>query len=161
MPLDGKAWRAEPTSPSNASAPDRARVHATCVTLADQGILILGPSGSGKSDLAVGLIGRGGRLVADDQVWLCPDAGALVATPAPTLKGLLEVRGVGIFRVDAAAGCRVALAVDLTRQPCAERLPDPTTFSCLGIDIPLIRVDPRSPSAAAIVALALHAERVA
>ena len=55
------------------------RLHASCVAHAGKGILITGSAGSGKSFLALELLARGGRLVADDQTLLEMSQGHLIA----------------------------------------------------------------------------------
>jgi hypothetical protein len=81
-------------------------VHASAVLIGARAVLIRGPSGSGKSQLALGLIeaARGGalafaRLVADDRVHLETANGRLLARPAAALAGLIEVRGIGLMRL--------------------------------------------------------------
>jgi HPr kinase/phosphorylase len=123
------------------------RIHGTCVARDSAGVLILGPSGSGKSDLALRLIGRGFDLVADDQVDL--DDG--VARAPEALAGLLEVRGVGIVRLPYLSRIKVKLVIALTDR--IERLPEPETHQALGV--PVVRVDAASASAPDRVALAL------
>ena len=71
-------------------------LHATAVALDGQAVLLLGPSGSGKSDLALRLVAAGWRLVADDRVVVTPNGDHLFASAPPRLTGLMEVRGVGI-----------------------------------------------------------------
>lgn len=107
-------------------------IHATCVRLAksaapfgaarDAGILLLGDSGAGKSDLALRLIGLGAELVADDRVDLFARRGVLMARAPDTIAGLLEVRGLGIVELPYTEKSRVALAVTLVRKP-PPRLP--------------------------------------
>lgn len=119
-----------------------ASIHATCVAIGGVGILIRGPSGSGKSSLALGLILDAPRtlppaeLVADDRVLLSPEDGRLVARPAPGLAGLIEARGLGIRRM--AFRPRVALrhVVDLAAGDAA-RMPDLETrrTTIQGIDL--------------------------
>ena len=109
-------------------------------------MLLLGPSGSGKSDLLLRLLDRGFALVADDRVDL--DAG--VASAPEALAGLLEVRGLGLVHMPYVASVAVALVVELGQ---AARLPDPSTHAAFGR--PLVHVDPASPSAPQRVALAL------
>jgi len=90
------------------------RIYGTCVALSGLGVLLRGPSGSGKSDLALRLIDGGACLVADDQVELALDAAGRVMAQAPrALAGLLEVRGIGILRMETARTAPVALVVDL------------------------------------------------
>ena len=123
------------------------QVHGSCVSRDGDGVLLLGPSGSGKSDLALRLIGRGFKLVADDRV----DIEDGIAAPPAALAGLLEVRGLGIVRLPYAATARLALIAELGSAP--ERLPAPSRHS--GLDLPLIRLDPAAASAPDRVVLAL------
>jgi HPr kinase/phosphorylase len=123
------------------------RIHGTCVERDSAGVLILGPSGSGKSDLALRLIGRGFDLVADDQIDL--DEG--VAQAPEALAGLLEVRGLGIVRLPYLSRVKVKLVIALTDR--IERLPEPETHQFLGL--PMVRIDASSASAPDRVALAL------
>ncbi len=126
---------------------DPMQIHASCVARDRAGVLLLGPPGSGKSDLALRLLEHGFMLVADDRVEI--ESG--IARPPPHLAGLLEVRGLGIVRLAHAAEAALALAVRLG--PPAERLPWPARDAELAL--PVIALDPAAPSAAARVALAL------
>lgn len=130
-------------------------MHATAVALGGRAALLLGPSGSGKSDLALRLIGAGWTLVADDRVVLSRRSEILVAAPAPALAGLIEARGIGVCRVPFLAEAEVALAVRLVASGAVERLPDPTFEAFLGISIPLIRLAPFEGSTPTKVHLAL------
>ena len=89
------------------------QIHASCVELAGAGILLRGPSGSGKSDLALRLIDSGARLVADDRTDLVVEDGRLIASSPAPIAGKLEVRGVGILALPVVARSRVGIAVDL------------------------------------------------
>ncbi len=103
-----------------------ANIHATCIRIGRAGVLLLGRSGAGKSDLALRLIGRGAVLVSDDRCDLCVKRGKLVATAPRPIAGLLEVRGLGIVKLPRAAGAAIALAVDLSAS--VERLPQRRTY---------------------------------
>ena len=133
------------------------RVHGTSVALGGDGILLRGPSGSGKSDLALRLIDEGGRLIADDQTELhLGGADVLMSAPA-TIAGRMEVRGIGILRVPDVAAAPLRLVVDLVPAAGVERLPEPATCDYLGRRFPLIRLAPFEASAAAKLRLALRA----
>lgn len=130
-------------------------IHATAVSIAGRAVLLLGPSGSGKSDLALRLIDRGATLIADDRVALAMDDGMLLASPPPAIAGLIEVRGVGIVPEGHVAGVPVALLVDLASPP--ERMPEVTTRDVFGHALPVVALDPRELSAPLKVERALTA----
>ena len=111
-------------------------------------MLLVGPPGSGKSDLLLRLLDRGFDLVADDRV----DIEDGIARAPAILRGLLEVRGLGIVRLPYVAEARLALAVCLDG-PGAERLPESARHPTLGL--PLVSVDAARAAAPAIVELAL------
>src|SRR5262245_5651513 len=97
-------------------------LHATTVALEGRAVIISGASGSGKSDLALRLLDRGFKLVSDDQTYLRKDNGRLIASAPPTIRGKLEVRGIGIVDIDTVDDLPVALFVELTSD--MQRLPD-------------------------------------
>jgi serine kinase of HPr protein (carbohydrate metabolism regulator) len=132
-------------------------LHATTVAIGGRAVLLRGPSGSGKSDLALRLIDAGARLVADDRSELRRD-GALILVRAPAaIGGLIEVRGVGILRLDATPVARLALIADLVAPERVERLPEPSSETIFGIAIPTVRIAPLEASAPAKLRLALAA----
>ena len=100
---------------------DEANIHASCVAVGRHGVLLLGKSGTGKSDLALRLIDQGAVLVADDRTILFLEKGALHARAPSTIKGLLEVRGLGIVKFRSRARVKISLAVRLGRE--GPRLP--------------------------------------
>ena len=121
-------------------------VHASCVAIAGRAVLIGGASGRGKSDLALRLIDRGARLIADDQTLLEPSGGRLLASAPPTIAGRIEIRGVGIVAMEAVRDVPVALFVDL--DAAAERLPEGAGKRVLaGISIPSIALSALEASA--------------
>jgi HPr kinase/phosphorylase len=123
------------------------QIHASCAARGNDGVLITGPPGCGKSDLTLRLLDRGFTLVADDQVIVTD----FIAQAPAALRGLLEVRGLGILRLPSTDGARLRLVVRAS--PDAERLPHPRTDADFGL--PLIELDAFAPSAAQRVALAL------
>ena len=130
-------------------------VHATCVAHAGRAVLLCGPSGSGKSDLALRLIDGGAELVADDQVVLRNEDGRLIARAPEALAGRMEVRGIGIVAVAHVASAPVALAVDLVAPAAVERMPEPAFRSFLDRSVPLIALAPFEASAPAKIRIAL------
>ncbi|MBM3526683.1 MAG: serine kinase [Alphaproteobacteria bacterium] len=125
----------------------RPTIHASAVLTGVRAVLIRGPSGSGKSRLALALMheaAQGGlplaRLVADDRAFVEPAHGRLLVRPAPELAGLIEVRGIGIVRVPHEPVAVAGLIVDLGLA-AAERLPDPNQMASIeGITLPRLAV---------------------
>lgn len=144
-------------------------VHATCVAIAGRGVLLLGTPGSGKSSLALRLIDAPGRatgedvmdavLVSDDQTHITREGTKLVASPPPSLAGLLEVRGLGVVKCRHIPSCELALAIRLSSSDMIERLPEPSfgTYAVAGGALPLTAMDPSSPAAPARIRAAVLA----
>jgi HPr kinase/phosphorylase len=130
-------------------------IHATAVALGGRAALILGDSGSGKSDLALRLIDAGWMLVADDRVVLSRRSESLVAAPPKNLAGLIEARGIGLCRVPFLAEAEVALAVQLVGAEAVERVPEASFQTFMGISIPLINIVSFEASTPTKVRLAL------
>jgi HPr kinase/phosphorylase len=133
------------------------RVYGTSVALGGDGILLQGPSGSGKSDLALRLIDAGALLVADDQTELTVLGDALRMTAPAAIAGRIEVRGVGILRVPSVASAILRLVVALVPPERIERLPEPQVCEFLGRSVPLLALAPFAASAPAKLRLALGA----
>lgn len=135
-------------------------LHATCISLEGSGVLLRGPSGCGKSDLALRLIDAGAaRLIGDDYCDYAVEDGRLIARPRPAGAGLLEVRALGVLRLDAAAlaaRAAVVAVIDLTPGEPPERLPEPAWTALRGVRLRHFTLDPREPSAAAKVRLAVR-----
>ena len=88
-------------------------IHASCVALGNSAVLLIGPSGSGKSALALQLMALGAVLIADDRTVLTVRDTGLIASCPPSIRGRIEARGVGLLVADTAVRARVVLAVDL------------------------------------------------
>ena len=111
-------------------------LHATCVAVEGRGLLIIGPSGTGKSGLALRLLSLGASLVADDRTELSVTTGRLIARCPGPIRGLIEARGVGVLRAPAVAEAEVALVADLG-QAEDQRLPPARRITILGCDVSL------------------------
>jgi HPr kinase/phosphorylase len=132
------------------------RVHGTCVALDGEGVLLRGPSGSGKSDLALRLIDGGALLVADDQTELRRLGDAVVASSPAAIAGQIELRGVGILACPSIAEARLCLVVDLAPPGAVERLPERRSQNYLDCLVPLLALAPFEASAAAKIRFAVR-----
>ncbi len=137
-----------------------ANIHASCVAIGPYGVLLLGPSGAGKSDLALRLIADGARLVADDRTILFIARRALHAKAPASIKGLLEIRGLGIVEMAARPAAKIALVVRLGRE--GARLPRPRLYHAPApltpaAPPPLLALDARFASTPAKIRAALAA----
>ena len=129
--------------------------HASCVAVNGAGILITGPSGSGKSDLALRLIDRGAKLISDDYVELCRHDDQLLMEAPPQIAGKMEVRSLGIFDCEHVSNIPLILQVRL--KPQIERFPmDSQTETIMTMSIPTITLNPAEASAPIKVEMALN-----
>ena len=135
------------------------QIHGTCVELSGVGVLLRGPSGSGKSDLALRLIDGGAALVADDRVDLAVQGGVLTASAPAKLAGMLELRGMGVMSVPCLPRTVIGLVIDLVEVEAVERMPEPMVCHLLGVESPLLRLAAESASAPAKVRLAVESHR--
>lgn len=130
---------------------DRAVVHGTSVSFDRRALLIIGPSGSGKSGLALELMAYGAGLIADDRTLLIADPeGPPRAASPEAIRGKIEARGIGILAVTPAPPAPVAAIVDLGHTE-TERLPPPRTRCVMGYSIPLLHKGDTSHFSAAIL----------
>jgi serine kinase of HPr protein (carbohydrate metabolism regulator) len=129
-------------------------VHASTVAREGRAVLITGPSGSGKSDLALRLLERGFTLVSDDRTIVKKNGDRLIASAPANIAGKLEIRGLGIVEMDRTDNVPVALIVELTGE--IERMPDDSRERpILGVSLPLVTIDAMTASAASKVGIAL------
>jgi HPr kinase/phosphorylase len=113
-------------------------VHGTAVAVDGQGLLIMGGTGTGKSALALAMIGLGAKLVSDDQTMLSLAKGdVMLSCPNPDLSGVIEARGVGLMRTEAVAAAPLTLVVDLDLTE-TDRLPPRRSVTVLGCVIDLV-----------------------
>ena len=153
------------------SAPvaQRVLVHATAVALLDAAkpfggpidgaVLLLGDSGAGKSDIALRLIAAGAKLIADDQTVLFVERGRILADAPANLAGGMEIRGVGIVRVEKAPAAPLILAVRLV-DGAVPRMPEPDFYALPGslqadVKVPLVMLNAHEASTPAKIAAAV------
>lgn len=135
-------------------------VHASAVAFDPRaGVLIEGPSGSGKSSLALRLIGAGANLIADDRTVLFARDGALFARPPRSIAGLIEARGVGILRLPPCRLARIVLVVQLVPPDQAARLPEAEQARRLDCMVALLRAHPGDAFPLALARALRHAKR--
>lgn len=133
-------------------------IHATLVDFNGKGILLRGKSKSGKSDLALRLIAdKGAKLVADDMVILCAEDGHVFGQAPENLRGLLEVRGIGIAQLPYIAKSRIFLLADLIDDVSQiERMPKDAQESIFGVEIEQIDLYAKENSAPEKILLKLN-----
>jgi len=130
-------------------------IHATSIAISGRGVLITGPSGSGKSDLALRLIDRGAVLISDDYTAVVAEGDRLLLRPPANIAGKMEIRHLGIIDMPHIENVPAVLLIRLEEQP--ERMPDPFPSILLaGTMLPLIALAGREPSAPLKVEWALR-----
>jgi len=119
-------------------------IHATLVSYRNKGILLIGPSSSGKSDLALRLItDYNAKLVADDRVDLFVKDNKLYGCSPKNIYKKLEIRGLGIAEFSAKKEVSVNLCVELClNRKDIERLPDVQYIDFLGVSVEKIKLYP-------------------
>ncbi len=128
--------------------------HASCVAIQSAGVMVSGPSGSGKSDLALRLIDRGAILISDDYVELHDDGNQILLNAPAKIAGKIEIRSLGIFDCDHVSNIPLTLHVQLKQKP--ERFPlDSQTETIMTMAIPTITLNALEASAPIKVEMAL------
>ena len=130
-------------------------LHGTAIILGDRGVLIVGRSGAGKTALALSLIerarekGRFARLVGDDQVFLAAAADRLVVESPPSIRGLVEIRGLGPTVCDSENRAVIDLVVRLVEPLAVPRMQDAGCEVIAGIPVCSLLAPERDIMAAA------------
>lgn len=130
---------------AEAAASDHgATVHGTCVVIGGGAVIIRGPSGGGKSDLALRLIDRGAMLLSDDYTYIERENDHIAASPPPNISGLIEVRGLGIVSMPHIPRAVINLVVELLDSDAGDapvRYPlKSAQVSLLGVNLPVLRI---------------------
>lgn len=129
-------------------------IHATAILLGDRGVLITGPSGAGKTTLALALVqecrrqGRFAALVADDQLFLSARGGRLLCLAPASIAGLAEVYGLGPRAVQAEPSMVVDLVLRLVAGAVAPRFQDEALEQLAGCSVPRVDLAERNLAAA-------------
>lgn len=124
-------------------------VHGTALVVGTTGLIFLGPAGAGKSSMALKLIAGASRaghfamVLSDDQVFLDVVNGRIIATAPPTIKGLIELRGSGIGRIDTIESSVLHLALSVVEADASTRIPEENQHwaPIAGVRIPLCCID--------------------
>jgi HPr kinase/phosphorylase len=132
------------------------RIRGTCIAVDGRGVLLRGPSGGGKSDLALRLIDGGARLVSDDYTDIENREGRLFASAPPEIRGMLEVRGLGVVRVASEPSVGLDVVIDLAATADTPRMPASDQLELHGVFVPIFRLAPFEASAPAKVRLAVR-----
>ncbi|MBA3814100.1 MAG: serine/threonine protein kinase [Alphaproteobacteria bacterium] len=120
---------------------DTLLTHGTCVDIKGSGVLIRGNPGMGKSSLALQLMDRGALLVSDDQTILSLETGQVVAGPPSSLKGMMEVRGIGLCTFPFQQKSYLKLCVEICEKRELERLPETLFIEYHQVKIPLLKLE--------------------
>ena len=132
--------------------PDRLLLHGTAVTVGVRGLLILGPSGSGKSRLALKMIALGANLVSDDRVWLNKIGTGFELQAPEQIRGRIEARGLGLLASKYKTPVPLSYCLDLSLENKA-RLPHFLEKTKLGVKVSILPGKPIVPQAAALMVL--------
>ncbi len=140
--------------------PRPANRHCSVVVIDGRGVLIEGPSGAGKTSLALGLVdtakarGMQAALVSDDQALIENREGKAIASAPSAIAGLAEIRGHGIARIAHEPECALALIGRLAEDGDIERMPEPKTTVIEGVTLPLVMLPRRHEQQSVRVVLA-------
>lgn len=125
------------------TASETTRLHATAIGIDGQAAVLIGPSGSGKSSLALQLIALGADLISDDQCEVFTRDDLLCVKRPATLPKAIEARGFGLIRAPMVDEGNVVLVIQMDKTSQA-RMPDEQYMQLLSHQIKMI---PNSDSA--------------
>ncbi len=134
--------------------------HCCVVEIGGAGVMIEGPSGAGKTSLALGLVDAAARrgiaahFVADDQALVERRGDSLAASVPHAIAGLAEIRGHGIVPVAHKPSCALALVARLVADEAVGRMPVVEVTTIEGIELPVVKVPVRHEAQAVRIVLA-------
>lgn len=129
--------------------------HGVLMNVADQGVLIVGAAGSGKSSLALELLHHHHQLIADDCIEFQQQNSLIVGYCPPLLSGLLHQREIGLINVSKLFGgsaiashCPLAYVVRLDPEFCPGAIlqPESAHYTILGQTFPQLTLNPHNPA---------------
>ena len=116
-------------------------IHASSVDINGKGVVILGKSGAGKSNLAIKLISMGAKLISDDQThFKCKENKIIISKPETT-PNFIEARGIGLIKVPFVVSSKLFCFVKITNLEL-NRLPNAKNKYCFGKKIKLMEFNP-------------------
>ena len=118
---------------------NKKNVHGTAVSIDGKGLLILGQSGSGKSQLALALITHGAKLISDDQVILINTESEIILSAPKSISGKIEARFVGILKMPVLIA-PLYLVIDLDQKEL-DRLPKKKFMTYFDKKIPALNAN--------------------
>ncbi len=135
---------------------DSGIIHASAVQIDKRGVLLFGPSGSGKSSLAARLIEHcAGVLIGDDRLALHVRNQQIIASPHEALLGLIELRGLGVVRRPYKKTAAIHLAIDLVAREDVPRMAAPDRFDYGGASVARLRLHAHDSTTPIIIQTAL------
>ncbi len=129
-------------------------IHGSAVQIGNNAVIIIGDSGTGKSDLALRLIDRGAKLIADDQMIIHGDKNTPIISQTQHHIDAIEIRGVGIIKYSCVNNVPLTLCIKTADR--YDRYPVPIPMSEFGVfSIPTIKIAAFENSAPIKVEMAL------
>ncbi|MGI9351551.1 MAG: HPr kinase/phosphorylase [Rhizobiaceae bacterium] len=134
--------------------------HCNVLTVSGCGILIEGPSGSGKSSLTFGLLEKSSKaelenaFVCDDQAMLVNESGTLIASAPVMTGGKIELRGYGIIDHPHLESCSISLVARMVGEGQVPRMPHLESTELFGVELPLIKIPMRHEQASVRIVFA-------
>ena len=116
-------------------------IHASSVDINGKGVVILGKSGAGKSNLAIKLISMGAKLISDDQTHFKFKENKIIISKPETTPNFIEARGIGLIKVPFVVSSKLFCFVKITNLEL-NRLPNAKNKYCFGKKIKLLEFNP-------------------
>ena len=132
------------------------KVYGTCVEIEGIGVLFRGPTGCGKSDLALRLIDEGAKLISDDYTEISNKNSSLAAQAPKNIRSLLEIRGIGVVKIKSNTRVKLSAIIDLVKVGQIERMPQEKKVNLCGVNIPVFHLNAYEASCVAKVRIIIR-----